>query len=551
MRGYDREEVEDYDDYDMEGEYEDEDVVEEDGEEYEEEETRQPTQEEVEYLELRQRLKDTIRRKRRQSALASSQAKLPYNNFGSFFGPSQPVIAQRVIQESKSLLENQNLVSKMLSSNHSSKKNPASNSAGPKQAQNGQTLKPPNELRRKVEKLKVARDYSFLSDDTGVPAPAKNPPPRNVSAPTSESRSAEMLPKSKQPLSSSNNSARNFQGTREERKPVPLKDQLQTKTGAYKSSSASKPNGMPMDSKKQLGVSSGMAPGRSGGVTNSMGPGRPGGVSNGTGSSRPVGASNGSGPGRSGGISNGMGSSRHVGSSSGSGPGRPVGVGNGTGPGRPAGVSSGTGPGRPVGFGNGTGPGRPVSVSNGTGPGRPSGPKAAPSKMPLAKMEKKISAPTSRNPPPSAHKAPPSKVHSSESRRHIEQKRGLQERSKDKMMPQRPQVSSKSQVNKPVKQVSSHSQMKSNVQRPKKRQLNEDEKALMIIRNMFHTDRYAARDEGDVSDMEANFDEIMMEERRSAKIAKKEDEEQLKLIEEEERQERMRKMAKKRKLSHH
>ncbi|KAK8716556.1 hypothetical protein V6N13_043862 [Hibiscus sabdariffa] len=543
MRGYDREVVENYDDYDMEGEYEDEDVVEEDGEEYEEEEeeeeTRQPTQEEVEYLELRQRLKDTIRRKRKQSALASSQEKLPYNNFGSFFGPSQPVIAQRVIQESKSLLENQNLVSKMLSSNHPSKKNPASNSAGPKQAQNGQTLKPPNELRRKVEKLKVARDYSFLSDDTGVPDPAKNPPPRNLSAPISETRSAQMLPKIKQPLTSSNNSGRNLQGTRDERKPVPLKGQLQTKTGAYKPSSASKPKGMPMDSKKQLGVSSGMAPGRPGGVTNGMGPGRSGGVSNGTGSSRPVVASNGSGPGRSGGISNGMGSSRHVGASNGSGPGRSVGVGNGT------------GPGRSVGVGNGTGPGRSVGVSNGTGPGRPSGPKAVPSKMPLAKMEKKVSAPTSRNPPPSAHKAPPSKVHSSESRRHIEQKRGLQERSKDKMMPQRPQVSSKSQVNKPVKQVSSHSQMKSNVQRPKKKQLNEDEKALMIIRNMFHTDRYAARDEGDVSDMEANFDEIMMEERRSAKIAKKEDEEQLKLIEEEERQERMRKMAKKRKLSHH
>ncbi|KAL4380046.1 hypothetical protein GQ457_02G015680 [Hibiscus cannabinus] len=532
MRGYDQEEVEDYDDYDMEGEYQDEYVV-EDGEEYEEEEeeeeeeSRQPTQEEVEYLELRQRLKDTIRRKRKQSALASSQEKLPYNNFGSFFGPSQPVIAQRVIQESKSLLENQNLVSKMLSSNQSSKKNPASNSAGPKQSQNGQTLKPPNELRRKVEKLKVARDYSFLSDDTGVPAPAKNPPPRNVSAPTSETRSAQMLPKVKQPLSSSNNSVRNLQGTRDERKPVPLKGQLQTKTGAYKPSSASKPKGMPIDSKKQLGVSSGMAPGRPGGVTNGMGPGRSGGVSNGTGSSRPVVASNGSGPGRSGGISNGTGSSRHVG------------------------ASNGSGPGRSVGASNGSGPGRPVGVGNGTGPGRPSGPKAAPSKMPLAKMEKKMSAPTSRNPPPSALKAPPSKVHSSESRRHIEQKRGLQEHSKDRMMPQRPQVSSKSQVNKPVKQVSSHSQMKSNVQRPKKKQLNEDEEALMIIRNMFHTDRYAARDEGDVSDMEANFDEIMMEERRSAKIARKEDEEQLKLIEEEERQERMRKMAKKRKLSHH
>ncbi|XP_039012501.1 protein SPT2 homolog isoform X2 [Hibiscus syriacus] len=493
MRGYDREEVEDYDDYDMEGEYQDEDVVEEYGDEYEEEEeeeeeeTRQPTQEEVEYLELRQRLKDSIRRKRKQSALASSEKKLPYNNFGSFFGPSQPVIAQRVIHESKSLLENQNLVSKMLSTNQSSKKNPASNSTGPKQAQLGKVLKPPSELRRKVEKLKVARDYSFLSDDTGFPAPAKDPPPRNVSAPTSEVRSAQMLLKSKQPLSSNNNSARNLQGIRDERKSVPLKGQLQSKTGTYNTSSGSKPNGMSMDSKKQLGVSSGTWPGR------------------------------------------------------------PVGASSGTGPNRHAGASNGTGPVRPVGASNGTGPGRPIGASNGTESGRPAGYKPVPSKMPIPKMEK-VSAPTSRSLPPSAHKAPPSRVHSSESRQQLEQKRGLQERNKDKMMPQRPLVSSKPQLKKPVKQVSSHTQMKSNVQRPKKIALSEDEKALMMIRNMFHTDRYPVCDDDDVSDMEANWDEIMKEERRSAQIARKEDEEQLRLIEEEERRERM---AKKRKLSRH
>ncbi|GMI67987.1 hypothetical protein like AT2G22720 [Hibiscus trionum] len=570
MRGYDREEVEDYDDYDMEDEYQDKYVVEEDGEEYEEEEEeeeeeiRQPTQEEVEYLGLRQRLKDNLRRKRKQSALASSQEKPPNDNFGCFFGPSQHVIAQRVIQESKSLLENQNLVSKMLSSNQSSKKNSASNSDGPKQAQHGQRLKPPNELRRKVEKLKVARDYSFLSDDTGVPAPAKNPPPRNVFAPTSEARSAQMLPKSKQQLSSSNNSGRNLQGIREERKPVPLKGQLHSKTGTYKSSSASKPNGMPMDSKKQIGVSSGMAPGRSGGVSNGKGSSRPVSASNGSGSSRPFGASNGSGPGRPVSASNGTRPGRPVAASNGTGPGRPVSASNGTGPGRPVAVSKGTGPGRPVAASNGTGPGRPVAArdgtrpsrpvgpSNGTGSGRPSGPKAVPSKMPIAKMEKKISAPTSRNLPPSVHKAPPSKVHSSESRLHLEQKRGIQERSKDKMMPQRPPpVSSKSQVNRPVKQVSSHSQMKSNVQRPKKRQISESERALMMVRNMFRTDRYANRDEDDVSDMEVGFDEIQIEEKRSAQIAKKEDLEQLRLIEEEERQERMMRMAKKRKLSQH
>jgi len=37
-------------------------------------------------------------------------------SYGSFFGPSQPVIAQRVIQESKSLLENQHLSSRLSNS---------------------------------------------------------------------------------------------------------------------------------------------------------------------------------------------------------------------------------------------------------------------------------------------------------------------------------------------------------------------------------------------------------------------------------------------------
>ncbi|KAK8367339.1 hypothetical protein V6Z12_A02G179200 [Gossypium hirsutum] len=326
----------------------------------------------------------------------------------------------------------------MLTSSQSSKKNSASDGARPRQGQHIRPPKPTSELRKKVEKLKVARDYSFLEDDRGVPAPAKEPPPRNVSAPTSEARLAQMFPKSKQALSSNSNSGRNSQGIRDERKSVPLKGQLHSKAGTLN---------------------------------------------------------------------------------------------------RPGGVSNGTGPGRPGGANSGSVPGRAGAASNGAGSGRP--------------MEKKIPPPTSRNLPPSAHKAPPSKMHSSDSRQHLEQKRGLQERSKDKMMHQRPPVSSKPQVNKPIKPVSSQSHMKPNVQRPKKKQLSEDEKALMMIRNMFHTDRYPVCDDDDVSDMEANWDEITKEERRSAKIARQEDEEQLRLIEEEERRERMRRMAKKRKLSQH
>ena len=70
-----------------------------------------------------------------------------------------------------------------------------------------------------------------------------------------------------------------------------------------------------------------------------------------------------------------------------------------------------------------------------------------------------------------------------------------------------------------------------------------------MIREMFGYNPNRYRDDDDVSDMEANFDEILKEERRSAKIAREEDEEELRKIEEEERRERLRKQ-KKRKLSH-
>ena len=112
--------------------------------EYEEEEV--PPKEEVEYLELRQRIKESIRKKsggggvNAQSSQDRRKKQLPYNeyvlainhpflqniswnvcvftallqllcfffcSFGSFFGPSRPVISSRVIQESKSLLENE------------------------------------------------------------------------------------------------------------------------------------------------------------------------------------------------------------------------------------------------------------------------------------------------------------------------------------------------------------------------------------------------------------------------------------------------------------
>ncbi|KAG7544675.1 Chromatin SPT2 [Arabidopsis suecica] len=118
-----------------------------------------------------------------------SKINLPYNDFGSFFGPSQTVIASRVLQESKSLLENETLRAKMLNSVQN--KNPVQmNASGAKNA---------NEVKRKAEKLKDARDYSFLfSDDAQLPVSIKEPP---KSRPTS--RESQMNNHSKQASSGS------------------------------------------------------------------------------------------------------------------------------------------------------------------------------------------------------------------------------------------------------------------------------------------------------------------------------------------------------------
>jgi protein SPT2 len=82
--------------------------------------------------------------------------------------------------------------------------------------------------------------------------------------------------------------------------------------------------------------------------------------------------------------------------------------------------------------------------------------------------------------------------------------------------------------------------------RPKKRRLSDEEdecegeKALLIIRKMFNTKRFAGRDDRDIK-MEASFGDITKEEKRSERLGRKEDREQLRLLEENARRQRMRK----------
>ncbi|XP_057983649.1 protein spt2-like [Malania oleifera] len=453
MRGYDRSPVEDLDEYEEEGS--EDGAEEEEQEEYEEEEQpRQPTKEELEYLELRKRLKESFRKKIKKengSAQANCQEKknkLPYDNYGSFFGPSQPIIAQRVIQESKSLLETQHLASKIPNSHPNNKKDYASTAARPNQ------LNVAKELKTKVQKLRDTRDYSFLlSDDAELPVQKKESQPRNASVSNSEARLSKAPAKS-QSKQSSSNSFRQVLNGREERKGIPTNGQMQPKSGSHKFTSNSKPNIMSVDSRKQLGS------------------------------------------------------------------------------------------------------------NNGNGPGRPVGPKSLPSKTSAAAMGKKAPALGMKNSMSAVHKPPPSK-HTSVPKQQFQPKNRSQEHSKGKMMPKQPVTlkqpvaSSKTQPNKPFKQISSHASLQEH--RHKKKPVrrysddeddDEDGRAISMIRKMFryNPNKFSGRDDDD-SDMEANFDDILKEERRSARIARQEDEEELKRIEEEERRERMRKTEKKRKLS--
>ncbi|CAN6917632.1 hypothetical protein Bca4012_086306 [Brassica carinata] len=138
---------------------------------------------ETEFLEFRQRIKESIRNKTQNgndlaptSDSMPRKRKLPYE-FGSFFGPSQPGIASRVLQESKSLLKDELLATNALDSIQT--KNKSSCPASALEA---------NELKRKAKELKESRDYSFLfSDDAELPVSIKEPP-SSLKAPVPKSR---------------------------------------------------------------------------------------------------------------------------------------------------------------------------------------------------------------------------------------------------------------------------------------------------------------------------------------------------------------------------
>ncbi|KAM0865386.1 hypothetical protein ACQ4PT_043314 [Festuca glaucescens] len=170
-----------------EDEYEDEyysqDEYEEEGSGYAEEEEEALPEGQQEFLQIRERLKEEIRQKALGAGASTAGRKSSSNdrrppppaNFGSFFGPSKPVISQRVIEERKSMKEIQNTAPR--ERRPPGKDIPSSSGVQAKTNGFHQKKKIVNEVKKKAEALKDNRDYSFLlSDDADIPSPPKEKP---------------------------------------------------------------------------------------------------------------------------------------------------------------------------------------------------------------------------------------------------------------------------------------------------------------------------------------------------------------------------------------
>ncbi|ESQ46183.1 hypothetical protein EUTSA_v10000080mg [Eutrema salsugineum] len=539
LRFQDLDEEAGYDDY-----YSDDDGLEQEYED-EEEEEEEPPKEELEYLELRQKIKDSIR-KNMGKGIANPQSsqqkrrKLPYNDFGSFFGPSRPVISSR-------------------------KKRPVPTSgSGTKDVSHEKRPKVVNQVRRKVETLKDTRDYSFLfSDDAELPVPKKEPLSRSGSFPSSEARSAQI---SARPKQSSGINGRTAQGLpREEKRPVSANGHSRPASsgsqmnGSRPASSLSQMNGSrPASSGSKLSSRSVSGrPASSGSQTQNSRPASSGSQLNSRSvSGRPI--SSGSQTQNSRPASSGSQMQQRAASSVSQRPGSstsrqaptrpPSSLMNGQSANRNGQPNSRLDPHRSAPAKMSVDQRKQMGSSNGVGPGR-----SAPTSRPLPSkmsLERKPSISAGKSSLQSAQRpSSSSRPMSSDPRqRMLEQRKVSRDPTSSRLIPKQSAPTSKHQMMSKLAPKRPPPRDIDDVRRPLKKKkparLSEDDIAMNMIRSMFKTDRFAGRDDDD-RNMEANFDDIMKEERRSARIAREEDEREAMLEEEEER----RKRERKRKLS--
>ncbi|KQK00670.1 neurofilament heavy polypeptide [Brachypodium distachyon] len=167
-------------DQDLPEAYEDED---EDQEEEEEEEEEEPPVGQQEILSFREQLKANARRKYQANAgSCSSSVQPPVNStFGTFFGPSTPALAPRLIEAgcSSIMKDIQNVPSRKVAVPPASKTKPDASA-------HQQKPKIVTQEKRKVDTLRENRDYSNLfSDDADTPPMKEEPEIKPVVAPKS------------------------------------------------------------------------------------------------------------------------------------------------------------------------------------------------------------------------------------------------------------------------------------------------------------------------------------------------------------------------------
>lgn len=266
------EDLDEYED-DVEDQYEDGDGDEYEDEEDEEEEEKPLSEEAIKFLEVRERLKakhrSILRRENGKNGVNVNHSKL--GNYGSFFGPSKPVIADRVIQESKSLLETRHLAPKVSNSQNDVKRVSMPSTSTSK---NGPSNKPlPNQVKSKAQIIKQTRDYSFLlSDDAEIPKPTKDPGPQKslASKPGLEdARSAQVREKRYEP---SSHSGKKGSDGYEQRKASSGTSQVRDAHRALpqKSTSGNRAS-LPSDSRRQLELRKQTQPNKQAGYSNGSG----------------------------------------------------------------------------------------------------------------------------------------------------------------------------------------------------------------------------------------------------------------------------------------
>ncbi|XP_024965090.1 uncharacterized protein LOC112505409 [Cynara cardunculus var. scolymus] len=137
----------------------------------------------------------------------------------------------------------------------------------------------------------------------------------------------------------------------------------------------------------------------------------------------------------------------------------------------------------------------------------------------MVRKEKVISASVAKGSMPSLHKPLHSKPAPSVHKKPVAQKRDDRESSKGNVIAKKPVLSSKPQIKQQPAKLPPSAQQKERLKKRPVRSYSDDEhddRAISMIRSMFryNPSRYRGVNDDDDSDMEAGFDDIMMEEKR-------------------------------------